>query len=335
MVQKLNYNSVPQKKKYNIFSKKKKSFFFLKRFSSKINLDIIFWKLLKLNNLTTTHLYAHDLEIKRQFYKFLKLIKLVKRSTFSDSQLLKFENFTELGLKLQKSGINYSECEGGKKLLLTKLKLKLSKFKILQTLQLFPVFFLEISKIYKKEDFSPLKIKHFSKGFLKFEKRNSSFLETTFIDKTLKKEKFLKFLKIKYFYTRVCESRILTLVSTFKKRYSSLSSYTEKLQKNIQIFFTLYPATRKKFLVKRKEKHRSVKKLLWKRKKRKKWKKRIFLRFLGFRKRFSTKFYVPKHLEINFKTLNLVYLGFTDTKTINPRLPFLLNLRKLVTFLSK
>lgn len=335
MVQKLNYNSVPQKKIYKIFSKKKRSSSFLKRFSSKINLDILFWKLLKLNDLTTTHLYAHDLELKRQFYKFLKLIKLAKGSTISDSSLLKFFDFTEFGFKLQKSGINYSECEGKKKLLLRKLKLKLAKFKTFQILQLFPIFFLEISKLYKKDDLNHLQTQNFGKGLLKFEKKNSSFLKNTYMDKTLKKEKFLKFLKIKYFYTRVCESRILALVSTFKKRYFSLSSYTEKLQKNLEIFFTLYPATRKKFLLKRKEKDRSVKKLLWKRKKRKKWKKRAFLRFLGFRKRFSTKFYVPKHLEINFKTLNLVYLGFTDAKTINPRLPFLLNLRKLVTFLSK
>ena len=336
MVQRLTYNSVPSKKKnYKIFSQTKKTSFFIKKFSSKIDLDILFWKMCKNSNKTIHNLYTHDLEIKNQFYKFLKILKTVKKSAVPQVDNENFNTFKEFGFKLQSSGIGYSHCEREKKISLKKLKLKLSKFETFQTLRAFPLFLQLILKKKEQDNFSQLKMNNFLDGFQKFEILNSFASKNIAVESIEKKEKFLQFLKSKYFYTRICEARVLSLVSTFRKRYNYSSFYVIKLQKNIQTLFTIYPATRKKFLLKRKEKHRTFKKLLWKRKKRKKWKKRIFLRFLGFRKRFSSKFYVPKHLEINFKTLNLIYLGFTDSKTTNPRLPFWLNLRKLVTFLSK
>jgi len=76
--------------------------------------------------------------------------------------------------------------------------------------------------------------------------------------------------------------------------------------------------------------------LAWKIKKQKKWKwARVgSWNLFRLRLRLSQLFYIPKHFEINYKTFGANYLGFTDFKTINNRIPFWLNLRRLLTFLS-
>jgi len=77
--------------------------------------------------------------------------------------------------------------------------------------------------------------------------------------------------------------------------------------------------------------------MAWKIRKQKKWRRqiRVSLNLFRIRQKLSQTFYVPKHFEINYKTFATNYLGYTDSKTTNTKIPFWLNLRKLLTFTTK
>lgn len=70
----------------------------------------------------------------------------------------------------------------------------------------------------------------------------------------------------------------------------------------------------------------------WNRKK--KWKRRGIFRFFRSRLKYLNYFSVPRHFEINYKTGEILYLGFIDSSSLNLRLPFRLNIRRLTTHFS-
>jgi hypothetical protein len=111
-------------------------------------------------------------------------------------------------------------------------------------------------------------------------------------------------------------------------------SYLFKRRRKINSLFHIYTLSSLKFKDVKKQRRKVFKKLAWKIKKQKKWRRLGSFGLFRLRQKLSQVFYVPKHFEINYKTLTTNYLGYTDSKTTNTRISFWLNLRKLVTFLS-
>jgi hypothetical protein len=103
-----------------------------------------------------------------------------------------------------------------------------------------------------------------------------------------------------------------------------------KLKNSKYGYFRFSQKTRKR----RKKKMRRGVRLIKKWNRRKKWKRRGLFRLFRSKLRFLNFFSVPRHFEINYKTGEVFYLGFTDSSSVDLRLPFRLNVRRLTTHFS-
>jgi len=172
-------------------------------------------------------------------------------------------------------------------------------------------------------------IKNLSKGYSKFEKY---FVDSS---KTLQnRQVFISLLKAKRFISKVLSSRLFLSVAKGRKRYRTSVFYFYQKKRKIDSLLNLFTSATLHFKEFKTFRRKVLNKLGWKVRKQKKWLRVGSWNLFRRRQRLSQIFYVPKQFEVNYKTFEASYLGFTDFKTTYTRIPFRLNLRKLLTFLS-
>lgn len=252
-------------------------------------------------------------------YRFIKQIKLLKAKTVLDNNF----SLDSLGWKLQENGFYFSTVESirNRKIGFLRQKLYYSlsndvvSFNICRTLS--PSGF----------QFENKSLKSLSRGFDKYLKYHVDSL-----DVLQKRKSLLRVLKSRRFLNKVYLSRLFLLTNRQKKKYRNAFFYFFRRRQKVRSLLHLFALSSLKFKYLKRQQKKVVKRLAWKLKKSKRWKRNSSLFWL--RQKLSQIFYVPRHLEVNYKTLASVYLGFTDFKTVNAKIPFWLNIRKLLTFLS-
>ena len=306
----------------------KKGDFFVhkKSFSNKFSLN-------KLGNNLTFHLFktseipfiignSNTLNIKTSLYILSKLFKEHKRLNMNISSKFSLENLDRFSLKLQTSGFYNSIVETNKKKKLDKIHAKILEFYIY-------CFFKQYNKNNNGIVLNNLKKEYTAKeGYKNFYQK----VKTSKLIQIRSHKNSLAILQKKY--TRILESRVLLYLKTHKKKYNSTSKKVSLNKLKIKQLFDLFSKTKKNFKKEKKRFYNQYKKLVWKRKKRRNRKKTGLLHFLRRRRRMLYKYYVPRHLEINYKTFDIAHLGLFDSLTTNSRITFWLNLRRLMTFLS-
>lgn len=299
------------------------SFLKLKNYTGKISIGLLFSKLFREEfSFGKEHLIPlTSVRLKIFLYAFIKLLKIYKLKNVFYSLIC----FKTYGLKLQTNGFYESFVEAKKKDRLKILNKKLfRKETCLFVKKSFQRFFFSDSLVNNKKT-----VKNLSKGLERFE-RYFMASSRTVVDRRF----IFTLLKAKTFINRIFISRIFLSVAKGRKKYRSSFSYLVRRKRKIESLFNVFTSTSLKFQDIKFQKRKNIKKLAWKRKKQKKWARVGSWNLFRLRQRLSQIFYVPKHFEINYKTLGASYLGFTDFRTTDARIPFWLNLRRLLTFLS-
>lgn len=296
------------------------SFSKLKNYTDKVYTRLLFSKVydLELVLLKNGHfLPTFSNKINILYYLFLKQLKMYKLNTLSKQ----ISSSSSIGWKLEGNGFYNSiiESEKGKKINLLHKKI-LSNY---NKTALKPTVWVNMSLSVDNRNFKSL-----SKGFDKYDKFYGNYLKMV-----EKRQAFLKILKQKRFFNQIFVSRLFSHVTKCRKKYRSNFSYFFRRKRKVSSLFHLYTLSSLKFRDARKQRKKVLRRLAWKVKKDKKWKRNNSFNLFRLRQRLSQSFYVPKHFEVNYKTLGICYLGYTDFKTTNTRIPFWLNLRKLLTFL--
>lgn len=302
------------------------SFLKLKNYTRKTSLRLLFSRVFTHENSAEKVFLCSptNIQVKIFFYAFVKLLKVYKlKGSFFDSS---YNN--NYGQKLQNNGFYNSFVEAKKKEKLWVLNEKIFHKKsspfVKKSFQK-SVLFKSIAK--KKKT-----LKKLSKGFDEFEKY---FIASS---KTVNERQIaIRLSKAKIFINKVFLSRLFLSTAKGRKKYRSSFFYLLKRKRKIKSLSKIFALTTSKIKEIKAQRRKYLKRLAWRRKKQKKWARvgrpgswNLYRR----RQRLSQIFYVPKQFEINYKTLGGSYLGFTDFKTTNARIPFWLNLRKLLTFLS-
>lgn len=301
--------------------KKHLSFVRLKSFTRKVNMDLILSK----GNVSSRHvikdviLLASNNKIKVSLYRFLKTLKVYKKN-FNSFYFLS-ESY---GHKLQNNGFYTSLIELDKK---NKMRVLTHRVSMLENRKVV----MDCSPRFFFSDFPLSEIKNLkglAKGFEKFEKFYGDYSRTS-----EKRQVFLRTLKNRRFFNKVFINRLFLYAARGQKKYRHTFFYFFRRKRKINSLFHVYTLSSLKFKDFKKQRKKVLKRLAWKIRKQKKWKRHGSLNLFRLRQKLSQVFYVPKHFEINYKTLAASYLGYTDLKTTNVRIPFWLNLRKLMTFL--
>lgn len=306
----------------SLMLKKTNSLCFKKKFVKKIDIDATFCQtntfFFKDNTNKKTLFFSNVLDIKTDLYHVLKKLKAQKRFFLAENTNSKL--LDKYCLNLQTSRLFSSQIELFKKRKAKKLDLNLLIYKN------------ELKK-FDKNNLSSLQnsISGSSASILKgYKVYNRHF-------KYLKIEKqnlLFKILKEKRFIKKIFEGKFFLYSSQKKKKYRSLYKFYEKNKVKIRYFLNIYKLSHLRYIKVKKFSYNLFKKLVWRRKKRKKWRKTALFRFFRSRHRLLYKFYIPKHLEINFKTFNFISYNGLDLSTLNSKIPFWLNLRRLLTFIS-
>lgn len=291
-----------------------------KKFIKKVNVNLVLAKVVNSSFLETADklIVFPDNKMKISFYRFLKVVKNSRR---------KEPYFSSLGWKFQTNGFytSFVEAEKKKKIRILKEKIKIARNRGI------------IKSFFQKPSFvrGPLKkrknLKKLAKGLKRFEDLYSDYSNTG-----NERRAFFKTLKAKRFFPSVFFSRLFLYATKGRKKYRNTFFYLFLRKRKIDSLFHLYTLSSLKFKDIRKQRKKLYKRVAWKIKKRKKWRRRAGVSFTLFRLRqkLSQVFYVPKHFEINYKTFTTNYLGYTDSKTTNTKIAFWLNLRKLLTFVT-
>ena len=302
------------------------SFLKLKIYTRKTSIRLLFSRVLTHEN-SIDNIFlcsSTNVQIKISFYAFVKLLKLYKlKGFFFDSSY-----YNDYGQKLQNNGFYNSFVEVKKK---EKLWILNNKVFYKKSLPLVKNFFQKSvlsNPIAKKKN----TLKKLSKGFDVFEKY---FIGSS---KTISdRQTAIRLSKARIFINKVFLSRLFLAIAKGRKKYRSSFFYLLKRKRKIKSLSKIFTFTSSKIKEIKIQRRKNLKRLAWRRKKQKKWARvgrpgswNLYRR----RQRLSQIFYVPRQFEINYKTLGGSYLGFTDFKTTNARIPFWLNLRKLLTFLS-
>jgi len=303
------------------------SFLKLKNYSEKTSIRLLFSKVFAHENSLEKNFLSSptNIQVKVFFYAFVKLLKMYKlKKGFSFNS----SYYNDYGKKLQNNGFYNSFVEAKKKeksrTLNSKIFHKKSSFFLKKS---FHKFILSSSIAKKKNT-----LKKLSKGFDEFEKYFIGSLKSS-NDRQIA----TRLAKAKIFTDKVFISRLFLASAKGRKKYRNSFSYLFKRKRKIKSLSKIFISTNLKVKEIKIQKRKNLKRLSWKRKKQKKWARigrpgswNLYRR----RQRLSQIFYVPKQFEINYKTFGGSYLGFTDFKTTNARIPFWLNLRKVLTFLS-
>jgi hypothetical protein len=306
-----------------IFVRKKKfkpNFSGPKALSKRINLNLI------LSKITSSSFpdSPNDLYSENTFRVFFyRLIKILKNSKYNK----KSSSLVCFGWKYQLSGLYVSFVEMEKRKKRTGLVERMIKVKSSNALQsFFQKPSVAIGPLKKRRN-----MENISKGLVKFSNLYSNLNESGSM-----RQVFFDTLKTRRFFPNIFFSRLFLYAAAGKKRYSTGFFYAFKRKRKIDSLFHLYTLSSLKFRDMKRQRRQFFKKVVWRISREKKWKRRVRVSFALFRLRqkLSQVFYVPKHFEINYKTLTTGYLGYTDSKTTNTKVPFWLNLRKLLTFLT-
>lgn len=306
------------------------SFLKLKNYAEKIPIRLLFSKIFtRENSLQKNFLCSPstNLQVKISFYTFVKLLKIykLKKGFF-------FPPFccNDYGQKLENNGFYRSSIEAKKKeklrTLNSKISHKKSSFLVKKSFRKF-ILFMRRRRVKKKRTLRKL-----SKGFNEFEKYFTS--SSKLINY---RQIAIRLSKAKIFTNKVFVSRLLLASAKGRKKYRTSFFYLLKRKKKLKALSKIFTFANLKVRRIKIQKRRYLKRVSWRRKKKKKWSRigrpgswNLYRR----RQRLSQIFYVPRQFEINYKTLGGSYLGFTDFKTTSTRIPFWLNLRKVLTFLS-
>lgn len=319
--------------------KKRNSFTHKKRFSEKILLSD--WhggsNLLLSKALNRPHSLdpSNSLNIKACLYALLKEYKRYKRESLDVNTDFALKNLNDFALKLQSSGFYLSVVEFQKLKSLRQLQLKVIEFYLDSLLgqskksECFRSFNSGESVAF--DEFSIEKAYHL------FNRRPKSFkfaLKSEAIQKKKEEHNLKSFSILQKKYNRFIESRLFLFFDSHKKSYKKVLLQSRKIRVYLRKLFAYDNKIDAAYVKKKKFYYKKYKSLVWQRKKRKNRKKTGLLRFLRRRRRLLFQFYVPRHLEINYKTFEIIHLGFFDLSTTNSRIPYWLNLRRLLTFLS-
>ena len=317
----------------NKFLIKKSDFFiYQKRFSDKfisnrLGKNINF-PILKTSRIPFLIVNSNNLNIKTSLYILSKLFKEYKRSSMNTINNFSLEDLDKFSLKLQTSGFYTSIVEKKKKKKLEEIREKILNFYIYCLLKQYSRSNINItSKKFNKEYSAKEGYKNF---YSKLKVSKFSIISKT--AQPPRKNSSLSVLRKKY--TKILESRLFLYLKTQKKKYKAVVKNLTLNKLKIKQLFNLFSKTKQKFVKEKKEFYYQYKKLVWKRKKRRNRKKTGFFYFLRRRRRMLYNYYIPRHLEINYKTFDITHLGRFDLPTTNSRITFWLNLRRLLTFLS-
>jgi hypothetical protein len=316
----------------NFLIKKSDFFIYQKRFSdkfvsNKLGKNINF-PILKTSRIPLLIINSNNLNIKTSLYILSKLFKEYKRSSMNTTNNFSLEDLDKFSLKLQTSGFYTSVVEKKKKKKLEEIREKILNFYIYCLLKQYNRSNISItSKNFNKEYSVKEGYKNFYSNF-----KVSKFSIISKTAKNSRKNSSLSVLRKKY--TKILESRLFLYLKTQKKKYKAVVKNLTLNKLKIKQLFNLFSKTKQKFVEEKKEFYYQYKKLVWKRKKRRNRKKTGFFYFLRRRRRMLYNYYIPRHLEINYKTFDITHLGRFDLPTTNSRITFWLNLRRLLTFLS-
>lgn len=319
--------------------KKRNAFIHKKRFSERITLTNLHddLKLILLNSskIASELKGSNILNIKTSLYALLKEYKKHKQESFELSEQSSVKSLDNLALKLQASGFYLSPVERKKQKNFHRSRLSVLEFytRCLLSQSKNSEFLRDVNQdeSASSNDFS---IKNAYNIF----NRKPRKLKFTLTSEFLQKRKDLQIVKslslLEKKYNRFFERRLFLFVGSHKKYYKKISSQSRRTRLVLRNLFGYSQKLRFEYSKKKKHYYKEYKKLVWRRKKIKNRKKTGLLRFLRRRRRMLFQFYVPRHLEINYKTFEIIHLGFFDLATTNSRIPYWLNLRRLLTFLS-
>lgn len=120
----------------------------------------------------------------------------------------------------------------------------------------------------------------------------------------------------------------------FKNKAKSLSRSVTRIVQRSGGQARLRNGNYKYFRSSTKRRKKMMQRLVKKWNRKKKWKRRGVFKFFRSKLKFLNNFSVPRHFEINYKTGEILYLGFIDSSSVDLRLPFKLNIRRLTTYFS-
>lgn len=324
-----------------------------KRFSNRIVLNHLHENLksILIGNLNIPYgiKTSNALNLKTSIYTLQKEFKTYKVNTFDPKKEFSMTGLDNFSLKLQASGFYSSTVELEKAQRLKQLKSKIAQFFVSCLLKRYKPNYQQ-RPLWEKED-------QLRFAFLKPRQRKE--LKTTYgssirkkADALFSKEPTPKFsskvlqqkqlanhrsalLMIRKNYSRLLEFRIFSFLSAYKKKYKVVTARMKFNKIQLRMILSSLKKVPLSFEKRNKYYYNKYKRLVWKRKKRKDRRKTGLLAFLRRRKRrLLFQFYIPRHFEINYKTFELIHLGDFDLNTTNSRIPYWLNLRRLLTFLS-
>ena len=289
----------------------------------------------KASNLPHSLDFPNILNIKASLYALLKEYKGYKRESLGAKSAFALESLNDFALKLQSSGFYLSSIEFQKLKSFHQLQLKVIDFYINCLLT-------QSKKSEWSQSLNPAKSVSFDefsieKSYDLFNckpKKLKFVLNSEVIQKKKEEDRLKSFSVLQKKYNRFIESRLFLFFDSHKKSYKKVTLESRKIRVYLRKLFDYDNKIRMDYVKKKKPYYKEYKRLVWQRKKRKNRKKTGLLRFLRRRRRLLFQFYVPRHLEINYKTFEIIHLGFFDLSTTNSRIPYWLNLRRLLTFLS-
>lgn len=273
---------------------------------------------------------SNVLHIKSSVYFLLKELKRRKRgSLVAIQRSASLDSLEKFCFKLEASGFYTSFSEKSRNNLLLILKEKIRNFKVYGFLNLrYGVDLSAFHSSFSNNFF-------FNKSVYRDFRKKYLLLKSDLVSQRMEEPILLKDLvRLKKKYSHLTESRLFLYMSTYKKKYTRLFRLLRRNKLNVRRLFSIFKTCRLNYTIKKKKKYKLYKRMTWKWKKKKRRKKVGLFYFLRKRPRMLFRFYVPRHLEINYKTFSLAHLGLLNLPSINARIGFWLNLRRLLTFLA-
>ena len=275
-------------------------------------------------------LLCNAFQLKTSLYLLSKTLKNLKKATiFSSNNDFLLDSLDQFCFKLEKSGFYLSLTELEKKRKFTLLKTKIKKKLCESFLKPFNARKLLVEQAQPK-----IQLYHIKNPFQLFRKKGNKLACDLTNQKGFTFQNQKHFIRLKKDYSYITESRFLLYMAAYKKKYTALFPIMKRHKLKFRRLFFHYDIQKLRYTFCIKKRYKLYRSLVWKRKKKKNRKKVGLFYFLRKRPRMLFSFYVPRHLEINYKTFSLAHLGELDLSSINPRISFWLNLRRLLTTLA-
>nr|YP_010455068.1 hypothetical protein NUH79_mgp24 [Vischeria punctata]UUA03904.1 hypothetical protein [Vischeria punctata] len=285
---------------------------------------------------------SNCLFIKTNLYSFVKHLKFLRSIVYNYK--LDMEYYTYI-LKLRTSKIYCSKIEKFREDILFLLKKKLS------------ISFYNLSCKKKNCNFNlkikpfVFKLKRLNKCFQEYSNLNSRYINVKLesLQQHLHYKNFNNYKKKVFFFSSIMLNRLSLEKKIHQKNY--IKKLYFRMKKNKIFLRELDPAIfsnfklyRSKYIEQKKEYKYVLYHVLDKKykkirnKEKKKFKKsRKFLvlsKLYHARRRFYYNFYIPRHIEINYKTQNFLHLNYLDNLSLSSKIRLWLNLRRILSFVS-